>query len=245
MLWICAPGSGGRFREGERSGAVGSRSLRAEVQEDNVDGVCSYTANVGSHRQIAWWFGHGGSQLEDAYRFCHNAVMHYVFVLPEREDCAAAFGPHLRDRAGSDDQLKLWCNAKPAYIKQSARNWVLDWRRALRRRRETLMSEVTEGEGMLMEFKFPDPDILPADAQMRREFWQQITFLCTRLSRRSLDILLRCYHDGQSHAEIAADLGLTVDAVSQIVSRSLKFLRRACVEEGVTCSELALPPSIY
>ena len=100
--------------------------------------------------------------MEDAYRFCHNAVMHYVFVLPEREDCAAAFGPHLRDRAGSDDQLKRWCNAKPAYIKQSARNWVLDWRRALRRRRETSISGVTDGEGTLRSGNFPTPTISQA-----------------------------------------------------------------------------------
>lgn len=188
--------------------------------------------------------------MQETYSICYEIALHYAqSVLPEGmwEDCACDFRLLMRERVESDEWFRLWVRKSDRLISHIARYYVLDCARKLGRHLEISTSEPIDSSGTPMEWEFPDLRNLPGEALNHEAFWQRIARISTRLPKRSIEILLLCFRDGYSHAEIAAATGLSVNAVSLILSRALRSIACACEDQGITRGDLAAyfspPPS--
>lgn len=60
------------------------------------------------------------------------------------------------------------------------------------------------------------------------------------LPRREREVLVQCYLQGRTHAEIAQAMGIAPGTISYLVNRGLDLLRQAMTQRGVTASSAAL-----
>ncbi|MBN1553970.1 MAG: sigma-70 family RNA polymerase sigma factor [Phycisphaerae bacterium] len=96
------------------------------------------------------------------------------------------------------------------------------WRTITRRRRnlpEARVDVATELAGML------DSIPLPNDHIERNEVKEQVLLAVSSLPTDDQNLILRCYFDGQTQADIAADLGVSVRAVEGRLYRARLALR--------------------
>ncbi len=167
---------------------------------------------------------------------CYHIALQYAKrYLPEGEweNCASDFRLHIRSKAGSDSQLKIWCETSQAYLNHCARCYVIDFARKLGNRRYISIYHRLDEELEFLEWDIPDFRNLPVTSLYADEFWVQIAALSMRLPKRSRDFLKLHYRHGFSHSEIASNTGLKVNAVSQILSRALKTIKVNCTMQGV------------
>ena len=160
------------------------------------------------------------------------------------EDCACDFRLHVRERAESDDQFRKMVVKSPALIIRMARDYIIDRARKHGRHEEVSTSEHVNATGAPDECEFTDRHELPGDALSLETFWQEIEDVAGHLPMRSIEFLLRAYHDEQTHGEIAVAAGVPVSVVDNVLSRALKSIRAKCESRDIAGSDLHdfLPP---
>jgi len=185
-------------------------------------------------------------ETESTIASAHTTALCYSKrVLPdcEREDCACDLTLLLRLKAGADNQFALRLKSSTALMRHCARLFVIDRARELRRLQEVSLSDDVDRVGGHVLSEIADRSDAQNHTLNREAFWQHFAAVSANLPERSRHILLRHYRDGLSHAEIAADSGISVDAISQTISRALKSIRFECDRQGVKRADLADPVS--
>jgi RNA polymerase sigma-70 factor (ECF subfamily) len=107
----------------------------------------------------------------------------------------------------------------PWFFQIARRVFVDDQRRAFRRRE---VGGLDEDAAPLQE----------SNAEARAIACEQVQRLLSGLSAEQTRVLLGCKLEGRSHAELAKDLGKSVDAVKQMAARALRSLRAAVEPVG-------------
>ena len=113
--------------------------------------------------------------------------------------------------------------ARPhAYLRQSAINLALDWRRARRNKPVAMATDV------------PDP-ASPANAATElREEWNKVLDAATELNGLTREVFVLHYLEEQSFTEIATLLGKTPHQVRGLCHKAIRYLREKLTPQTIS-----------
>lgn len=151
----------------------------------------------------------------------------------DTEDCAAAFAEKMLTTSPPASHVGAW-------MRECARNHVVDYIRTQRRRRahECGWPETASDDGPLRAWDCPDGAPSADSALLRDECWKRLMAVLAELAPIPQQVFLRHHLSSETAEEIGASLGRTPHAIEQSLSRSRKQLRAALERHGLTEAEL-------
>lgn len=159
------------------------------------------------------------------------------------QDCAAQFVKHILQENKREIR-------EERYLRQSARNFALNFRRAKLRlqNREKAWPETLHPNGSRVDYEFPDTGRIPEVYLMNREFRQRVAAALQKLDPELRQMIFLTFWRGRSIQQIADMMGRKPDAVKQALYRARRQLRSLLERQGMdeaAASEYLARPSIF
>ena len=154
----------------------------------------------------------------------------------DAEDCAIAFVEKmvvehlmLLEQQQRSADFAAWLNI-------SARNHVWDFcrRHARMRRQETEWPQQENENGAIEDCEFPDTQASPCVRAMSGELSRRIAVASAEIKTESFTLLWQHYVEKQTFVELAAETGLSPDAVRMMVQHARKHLHKTLQRQGMT-----------
>ncbi len=171
--------------------------------------------------------------LDDALSLAHGGARRAGLNVEDTEDCVLHFAQKMLTAPLPTSNVEAW-------MRESARNHVIDYARARQKRltHECYWPQTVSDSGQPVKRDCQDGAPSVEAELLQDELRRLLMVALMELSPMAREVFLRHHLSGESAEEIATSSGRTPHAVEQSLYRSRKHLRAALERHGSTEAEL-------